>query len=179
MTAKEFTGYRGEDYKGVTLVDTIDYNQQGEQVEMEEYAQHITFLVDTEEYGADALRVREIIRYLTPVKVPNAPESIQGVINFRGEVIPVVDLRKTFGLNPLEIDQYTVIVILETEGKIFGIVADRILDMVDIPLSKLNDSSVGNSQANRRYLKAMVKFEGRLILILDLEKIITFEMDIE
>jgi chemotaxis signal transduction protein len=51
--------------------------------------------------------------------------------------------------------------------------------MVDIPLSKLNDSSIGNSQANRRYLKAMVKFEGRLILILDLEKIITFEMDIE
>ncbi|MGE5606941.1 MAG: chemotaxis protein CheW [Bacteroidota bacterium] len=158
-------------------MDTPDYKQQDELVETEEYAQQITFSIDNEEYGVDALRVQEIIRYLTPVKVPNAPESIQGVINFRGEVIPVVDLRKTFGLNPLEIDQYTVIVILETEGKIFGIVVDRILDMVNIPLSKINDSSVGNSQANRKYLKAMIKFDNRLILILDLEKILNFDIE--
>lgn len=157
-------------------MDTADYRQPDEQVEIEEYVQHITFLVDTEEYGVNALRVQEIIRYLTPVKVPNAPEPIQGVINFRGEVIPVVDIRKTFGLKPLEIDQFTVIVILETEGKIFGIIVDRILDMVDLPLSKINDSSVGNSQANRRYLKAMVKLDSRLVLILDLDKIITFDM---
>ncbi len=157
-------------------MDAADYRLQDEQVEMEEYVQQITFLVDTEEYGVDALRVQEIIRYLKPVKVPNAPASIQGVINFRGEVIPVVDIRKTFGLNPLEIDQYTVIVILETEGKIFGIVVDRILDMVDIPLSKIDDSSVGSSQLNRKYLKAMVKFDSRLILILNLDKIITFDM---
>jgi len=159
-------------------MDKADYRQPDEQVEVEEYVQQITFLVDTEEYGVDALRVQEIIRYLTPVKVPNAPEPIRGVINFRGEVIPIVDLRKTFGLNPLEIDQYTVIVILETEGKIFGIVVDRILDIVNIPVSKINDSSMGNSQANRKFLKAMVKFEGRLILILDLDMIITFDMGI-
>lgn len=157
-------------------MDTADYKQQDEQVEIEEYVQQITFLVDTEEYGVEALRVQEIIRYLTPVKVPNAPEPIQGVINFRGEVIPIVDLRKTFGLNPLEIDQYTVIVILETEGKIFGIIVDRVLDIVDIPLSKMNDNSPGSSQANRKFLKAMVKLDSRLILILDLDKIITFDM---
>lgn len=157
-------------------METADFKQQDEQVEVEEYAQQITFLVDTEEYGVDAIRVQEIIRYLTPVKVPNAPEPILGVINFRGEVIPIVDLRKTFGLSPLAIDQYTIIVILETEGKIFGIVADRILDIVNIPVSKINDSSLGNSQTNQRYLKAMVKFDGRLLLILDLDKIITFEM---
>ncbi len=156
-------------------MDTTSYHQQDEQEKIEEYAQHITFLVDTEEYGVEALQVQEIIRYLTPVKVPNAPDSILGVINFRGEVIPVMDLRKTLGLGPLEIDQYTVIVVIETEGKIFGLVVDRILDLVNIPLSKINDGSVGNSQTNRKYLKAMVKFEGRLVLILDLEKIITFE----
>lgn len=156
-------------------MDTADYKQPGEHEEVEEYSQQITFLVDTEEYGVEALRVQEIIRYLAPVKVPNAPDSIQGVINFRGEVIPVLDLRKTLSLSPLQIDQYTVIVVIETEGKMFGIVVDRILDLVNIPLSKINEGSVVNSQANRKYLKAMVKFEGRLILILDLEKIITFE----
>ena len=156
-------------------METADFKQQGDQVEVEEYAQHITFLVDTEEYGVDALRVQEVIRYVTPVKVPNAPESILGVINFRGEVIPIVDLRKIFRLSPLTIDQYTVIVILETEGKIFGLIADRILDMVNLPVSIINDGSLGNSQANQRYLKAMVKFEGRLLLILDLDKVITFD----
>ena len=156
-------------------MDTAGYKQQDGHGEVEEYSQQITFLVDTEEYGVEALRVQEIIRYLTPVKVPNAPDSIQGVINFRGEVIPVLDLRKALGLSPLQVDPYTVIVVIEIESKIFGIVVDRVLDLVDIPLSKINDGPGGNSQANRKYLKAMVKMEGRLILILDLEKIITFE----
>lgn len=157
-------------------MDTVDnIKQPNDAGETGEYSQQITFLVDTEEYGVDALRVQEIIRYLTPVKVPNAPDPILGVINFRGEVIPVVDLRKTFGLSPLQIDQYTVIVIIEIESKIFGIVVDRILDMANIPLSKITESSVGNSQANHQYLIAMVKFEGRLILILDLNKIIAFD----
>lgn len=160
-------------------MDTADYvtRQPDEASEMEEQVQQITFLVDTEEYGVDTLRVQEIIRYLLPVKVPNAPDPIQGVINFRGEVIPVVDLRKTFGLSPLQIDQYTVIVIIELDGKIFGMVVDRVFDMINIPLSKLNDSSVTNSQANNKYLQAMVKIEGRLILILDLNKIITFDTE--
>lgn len=171
----EYWGSVG-DYKGVTLVETADFKHLDEQGEREEYTQYITFLVDTEEYGVDALRVQEVIRYVTPVKVPNAPESILGVINFRGEVIPIVDLRKIFGFSPLVIDQYTVIVIMETEGKIFGLVADRIMDMVNLPVSKINESSVGNSQGNQRYLKAMVKFEGRLLLILDLDKVITFDL---
>ncbi len=158
-------------------MDTTDYlkSQPDCQIDQEQQVQQITFLVDTEEYGVDALQVQEIIRYLLPVKVPNAPEPIQGVINFRGEVIPVVDLRKTFGLSPLQIDQYTVIVIIEFDGKIFGMVVDRVLDMVNIPLSKLNDSSIANSQANHKYLKAMVKINGRLVLILDLNQIITFD----
>ncbi len=159
-------------------MDTADYlKQPNDAGETEEFSQQITFLVDTEEYGVDALKVQEIVRYLQPVKVPNAPGPILGVINFRGEVIPVVDLRKTFGLSSLQIDKYTVIVIIEIGGKIFGIVVDRILDMVNIPLSKINESSVGNSQANHKYLKAMVKFDSRLILILDLDKIITFDLD--
>lgn len=145
--------------------------------EIEEQIQQITFLVDTEEYGVDALQVKEIIRYLSPVKVPNAPEPILGVINFRGEVIPVVDLRKTFGLSPLRIDEFTVIVIVETEGKIFGMAVDRVLDMVNIPLSKLNDNSGTTSKDEQKHLKAIVKINGRLILVLDLNKIISFDTD--
>ncbi|NLW47825.1 MAG: chemotaxis protein CheW [Firmicutes bacterium] len=145
--------------------------------EDEEQVQQITFLVDTEEYGVDALQVKEIIRYLPSVKVPNAPEPILGVINFRGEVIPVVDLRRTFGLSPLQIDEFTVIVIAETEGKIFGMAVDRILDMVNVPLSKLNENSGTITKDDRKHLKTMVKINGRLILILDLNKLIAFDTD--
>lgn len=159
-------------------MDTTDLMKQPDGAdEIEAQIQQITFLVDTEEYGVDALQVKEIIRYLSPVKVPNAPEPILGVINFRGEVIPVVDLRKTFGLSPLRIDQFTVIVIAETEGKIFGMAVDRVLDMVNVPLSKLNDNSGTTSKDDQKHLKTIVKINGRLILILDLNKIITFDTD--
>ena len=159
-------------------MDTTDIMKQPNGAdEDEEQVQQITFLVDTEEYGVDALQVKEIIRYLPPVKVPNAPDPILGVINFRGEVIPVVDLRRTFGLSPLQIDQFTVIVIAETEGKIFGMAVDRILDMVNVPLSKLNENSGVTAKDNRKNLKTIVKINGRLILILDLNKIITFDTD--
>lgn len=158
-------------------MDTADnvMNQPNDAAETEERIQHITFLVDIEEYGVDTLRVQEIIRYILPVKVPNAPEPIQGVINFRGEVIPVVDLRKTFGLSPLQVNQFTVIIIIELEGKTFGMAVDRVLDMIDIPLSKLNDDSESYSNADQKHLKTMVKIDGRLVLILDLNKIITFD----
>lgn len=159
-------------------MDTTDLMKQPDGVgEIEEQIQQITFLVDTEEYGVDALQVKEIIRYLPPVKVPNAPEPILGVINYRGEVIPVVDLRKIFGLSPLRIDEFTVIVIVETEGKIFGMAVDRILDMVNVPLSKLNDNTGTASKDDQKHLKAIVKINSRLILILDLNKIITFNTD--
>ncbi len=158
-------------------MDRIDYagRQPDNEIENEQQVQYITFLVETEEYGVEALRVQGIIRYQSPVKVPNAPDPIQGVINFRGEVIPILDLRKTFGLSPLRIDEFTVIVIVEFEGKIFGIIADRILDMVDIPVSRINPAAASNSTASQNYLQAMVKIDGRLILILDLNKIITFD----
>jgi purine-binding chemotaxis protein CheW len=159
-------------------MDITDLTKQTDGAEeIEEQVQQITFLVDTEEYGVDALQVKEIIRYLSPVKVPNAPEPILGVINFRGEVIPVVDLRRTFGLSPLQIDEFTVIVIAETEGKIFGMAADRILDLVDVPLSKLNENSGATAKEDQKHLKTIVKINGRLILILDLNKLITFEPD--
>lgn len=158
---------------------TTDFVKQPDgAVEAEEQVQQITFLVDTEEYGVNALQVKEIIRYVSPVKVPNAPEPILGVINFRGEVIPVVDLRKTFGLSPLRIDQFTVIVIVEIiDGKIFGMAVDRVLDMVNVPLSKLEGNSGTASQDKQKYLKTIVKVNGRLILILDLNKIIAFDTD--
>lgn len=158
-------------------METNDLLKQPDIDKDEEQIQQITFLVDTEEYGVNALQVKEIIRYFEPVKVPNAPEPILGVINFRGEVIPVVDLRRVFGLNPLQIDQFTVIIIVEMEGKIFGMVVDRVLDMVNVPLSKLSPNSGSVSNINQKYLKTILKINGRLILVLDLDKVITFETD--
>ncbi len=159
-------------------MDTTDFIKQPDDTDnIEEQVQQITFLVDTEEYGVDALKVKEIIRYFPPVKVPNAPEPIQGVINFRGDVIPVVDLRKTFGLSQLQVDQFTVIVIIENEGKIFGMAVDRVLDMVNVPVSKLNENCGTTIEGNQKYLKAIVKINGRLILIIDLEKVITFDTE--
>ncbi|MBP8975148.1 MAG: purine-binding chemotaxis protein CheW, partial [Bacteroidetes bacterium] len=96
------------------MEDTV--NSQNEQKQSDEILQLVSFNIGEEEFGVDILKVQEINRMLNVTRVPNAPEYVEGVINLRGKVIPVVDLRKRFGLPPKEHDKNTRIIVIELSG---------------------------------------------------------------
>src|SRR5690606_22736789 len=137
--------------------------------------QLIVFTVGDEEFGLDVLRVQEIIRYTPPIKVPNAPAHVEGVIDFRGEVIPVLCLREKFGLPVLENKEYMVIIVVEVNGKILGLIVDQVSDILNLPEEKIQETPEFSSREKTKYLKSVGKFGDRLILLLDLDKIINLE----
>lgn len=136
--------------------------------------QQLIFGVGSEEFGVDALRVQEMIRYTSPVKVPNAPMVVRGVINFRGEVIPVLDMRKIFQLEAGNYNEYTVIVVVETGGKIFGLIVDRVIDIISLSDENIQSTPEFSSKEKTKYLQSMAKIGNRLILMIDLEKVVDF-----
>lgn len=135
--------------------------------------QYIIFSVGEEEFGLDVLRVQEIIRYVDPTKIPHAPEFVEGVINFRGEIIPVINLRTRFALQKVLDRVFTVIIVVEINGKTFGLTVDQVSDILSIPDDKIQPASEFSARAGTEYLKAMGKVGNRLVLILDLDKIIS------
>lgn len=142
---------------------------------LENEQQLILFTVGEEEYGLDVLRVQEIIRYTQPIKVPHAPAHVEGVIDFRGEVIPVLCLRDKFGLPVLENKEYMVIIVVEVNGKILGLIVDQVSDILNLPEEKIQETPEFSSREKTKYLKSVGKFGDRLILLLDLDKIINLE----
>lgn len=137
--------------------------------------QFLTFEVADEEYGVDVLKVQEIIRYHEPTAMPNAPEVIKGVINFRGEVIPVVDLRKKFNLPDREYDNFTVIIALEVKNKIVGTIVDQVSDIVSFSDDDIQENLEFGSQIDTEFIKGMARLDERLIILLYLEKLLSFE----
>lgn len=138
--------------------------------------QYVSFNLDDEEYGIEVLLVQEIIRYQKPTKIPNASSIIQGVINFRGKVIPLIDMRAKFRMSTREYDNFTVIVVLEVKGKTVGLVVDRVYDIVSLSedqIQKADDDFINDLQAE--YLRGMGKVGDRLVLLLEPDKILSFE----
>ena len=137
--------------------------------------QFVTFGVEDEEYGVDVLKVQEIIRYQKPTKVPNAPDIVKGVINFRGEVIPIIDLRKKFDLELREYDDFTVIIILEVKDKTVGIIVDHVSDILSFSKEDIQDTLEFSSDIKTEFIRGMAKLDDRLIMLLELEKLLSFE----
>lgn len=136
--------------------------------------QQMIFKLGVEEFGIEVLEVQEVVRFVRPVKVPKAPECVYGVINFRGDIIPVLNLRRIFGLVPAEPDEFTVIIIVKTDEKTFGMVVDQVSDIINIPEVNIQPSEF-SSKEKTKYLKAMGKMTNRLVLMLDLDKVVDFE----
>src|SRR6056297_123593 len=154
--------------------NTVDIlNQQLTKISAEN--QFLTFKVADEEYGVDVLKVQEIIRYREPTKMPNAPDIVKGVINFRGEVIPMVDLRKKFNLELIDYDDFTVVIILEVKSKIVGIIVDMVSDMLSFNDEDIQTNLEFGSHVDMRFIKGMARLEERLIILLHLDKLLSFE----
>jgi len=138
--------------------------------------QFVTFLIGDETYGVEVLRVQEIIGMTTITNVPNSLSFMKGVINLRGSVVPVVDMRLKFEMAEKEYDNFTVIIIVEVHGRLIGMIVDSVSDVVSIPVQKIQDTPHFTTKIETDYIKAIgQETDERLVIILDVDRILTDE----
>src|SRR3989339_327409 len=140
-----------------------------------ELLQLVSFFIGNEEFGVDILYVQEINRMSQVTKVPNSPDFVDGVINLRGRVIPVIDLRLRLGMPKKEPDKNTRIIVMEVIGKTVGFIVDSVNEVLRIPKNVTEappDLAVG---VNSEFIKSVGKLEDRLLILIDLEKILSKE----
>jgi purine-binding chemotaxis protein CheW len=144
-------------------------------ISQDQLLQLVSFNIGDEEFGVDILKVQEIIRTVEVTRVPNSPDFVDGVINLRGKVIPIIQLRKRFGMPSRERDKNTRIIVVELEGKIVGFVVDGVSEVLRIPASvtEAPPALIGGLQAD--YITAIGKLEDRLLILLNLEKVLSTE----
>ena len=139
----------------------------------DDYLQLVTFKVGEEEFSVEILKVQEIIRMFEITRVPRASEFVEGVINLRGKVIPVIDLRRRFGLPALERTERTRIIVVNSSGKVVGLIVDSVSEVLRLDNSTIEPPPdvVGNVEAE--YIDGVGKLENRLIVLLNLDKVLT------
>lgn len=150
-----------------------DFSQQAErEARREEEVQLVAFYLDREEYALPIQHVREIVRVGTFTRVPEAPEHVRGVMNLRGKILPVVELRTRLGMGPLSVSRDSRIVVVEAYGKTIGLLVDRVTQIVKVFASALAPPPEEILPPVSDYLTAVVKMEDRLVLLLDAEKVL-------
>jgi purine-binding chemotaxis protein CheW len=155
------------------MAETSKDIKQASQGKSEELVQLVSFNIGEEEFGVDILKVQEINRMLEVTRVPNAPEFVDGVINLRGKVIPIIDLRRRFGMERKEHDKNTRIVVVELTGKIVGFVVDAVREVLRIPRSVTEPPPPIVAGVEAEYITAVGKLEDRLLILLDLDKVLS------
>jgi len=141
----------------------------------DELIQLVSFNIGEEEFGVDILKVQEINRMVEVTRVPNAPEYVDGVINLRGKVIPIIDLRRRFGMPRKEKDKNSRIIVVELTGKVLGFVVDAVSEVLRIPGSVTEPPPSIIAGIKAEYITAIGKLENRLLILLDLERVLTME----
>jgi len=140
-----------------------------------EIVQVVSFRLGGEEYGVDIAQVQEIIRLVEITHVPRAPHFMEGVINLRGQLIPIIDLRTRFGMQRITATKGTRIVVTEIGTKRVGIVVDSVSEVINIPLENIEDAPEMISGVGTEYIQGVGKIGERLIIMLDLTMVITTE----
>jgi len=138
----------------------------------DEILQLVSFKIGEEEFGVEILKVQEINRMLSITKVPNAPSFVEGVVNLRGKVIPIIDLRSRLNMEKKESDSKTRIVVVEIDGKIVGFIVDEVSEVLRIPRNITEAPPAVVAGIDSDYITAVGKLEDRLLILLDLDKVL-------
>jgi purine-binding chemotaxis protein CheW len=140
---------------------------------------YLTFVLASEEFGLEILKVREIIGYMDITAVPQTPHHVKGVINLRGQVIPVVDLRAKFGMDSTDRTEETCIIVVEiSQGNrnfSTGIVVDRVQEVLDIPGGDIEEAPQFDSSVNTDFILGMGKIGESVKILLDIDKVLAGE----
>jgi len=161
------------------LQDDIEQVEDADVPRDSKIIQLVSFLLDDVEYGVDILAVHEILRIPDITRLPNSPDFIKGVINLRGNVLPVVDVRKRFGFPPAGITDLTRIIVIETEEKQVGLLVDNVYQVVRIPDSHVDPPSELIEGVSDDFTIGIGRLKDRLIVLLNMSNIIFLEEDEE
>ena len=140
---------------------------------------YLTFTMAEEEYGIGILKIKEIIGMMPITTVPQTPEFVKGVINLRGKVIPVVDLRLRFGMDSIDYTERTCIIVVEIEGQsgtvMIGIVVDSVSEVLNIKGDDIEETPTFGTKLNTDYILGMAKMEGGVKILLDIDRVLSVE----
>ncbi len=156
------------------LTETMD---QAVKVMADREGKYLTFTLASEEYGIGILKIREIIGMMPITSVPQTPDFVKGVINLRGKVIPVMDLRLRFGMEAIDYSERTCIIVVEIEGGggtvQIGIVVDSVSEVLNIKGEEIEDTPTFGTKLNIDYILGMSKMEGGVKILLDIDKVLS------
>ena len=136
-------------------------------------SEFLTFKLGAEEYGVDILKVQEIRGYGTVTRIPEAPEFVKGVINLRGTIVPVVDMRLKFRLGKAEYNSFTVMIILNVADRVVGMVVDSVSDVVALTPSQIRPAPELGSTVGAQFLTGIGALDQRMLILLDIERLMT------
>jgi purine-binding chemotaxis protein CheW len=138
--------------------------------------QVLTFVLGNETYGVDILRVQEIRGFTAVTKIPHAPSHVLGVLNLRGSIVPIVDLRMRFNLDRADFNAVTVIIVLSIQSatgrRDFGVVVDGVSDVVDVPQAEVRPAPEMGSTSATEYILGLVPVADRMVVLLDIDCLI-------
>ncbi len=138
---------------------------------MSEILQLVTFNIENEEYAIDILNIQSINRMVEITKIPNSPDYVEGVINLRGQIIPIISLRKRLKLNEKEIDKNTRFIVVEIYNRVYGFIVDSVNEVLRFDRKIIETPPPMTTNIDSAYIAAIAKLEDKLIILLDLEKI--------
>ncbi len=139
----------------------------------EEYLQLVTFKIGDEEFSVPILKVQEIIRITDITRVPSAPHFVEGVINLRGKVIPIIDIRKRFGLPCLDCDGSSRIIVVDSGNKVVGLIVDSVSEVLRLPRSTVEPPPSMTGGVESEYIEGIGKLGERFVALLDVDRILT------
>ncbi|MBI9085186.1 MAG: purine-binding chemotaxis protein CheW [Desulfobacterales bacterium] len=161
------------------MTDEIQAINQAVKAVADREGKYLTFALNEEEYGIGILTVKEIIGMMPITSVPQTPDFVKGVINLRGRVIPVVDLRSRFGMETVVATDRTCIVVVEINlngGKLtIGIVVDTVSEVLNIRADSIEDAPVFGTNIDTSYILGMAKIEGGVKILLDIDRVLSSE----
>jgi purine-binding chemotaxis protein CheW len=133
--------------------------------------EYLTFVLADESYGIDILKVQEIRGYDAVTKIANTPDFIKGVVNLRGLIVPIVDLRIKFGLGNVVYDTFTVVIILNLNGRVVGIVVDGVSDVMNLNGNQVRDVPDIVSSIDTKYITGLATVEDKMFILVDIEQL--------
>jgi purine-binding chemotaxis protein CheW len=160
MTPQTSTAFAGQPAHATTTVVTP-------------LREFLAFKLGSEEYGIDILRVQEIRSYEEPTRIANAPGFIKGVVNLRGVIVPIVDMRLKFNLESASYDSFTVVIVLNVSGRIVGMVVDAVSDVITLTAEQLRPVPEFNASIDSDHLLAIGAVDERMLILVDIEKLMS------
>jgi len=135
--------------------------------------EYLTFRLGQEEYGIDILKVQEIRGYEQPTRIANVPEFIKGVVNLRGTIVPVVDMRLKFHCAKADYDDFTVVIILNLRNRIVGIVVDSVSDVIELQAQSIRPAPEIDSVIDSAAVVGLGSLSDRMLILLDIERLMS------